>query len=66
LGSVVERVVDGVTGFVAKNDQDFVKNAIALLSNEALWKSQHEAALKLQRSWRWPNAAARFEQLIES
>jgi glycosyltransferase involved in cell wall biosynthesis len=66
LGAVVERVIDGETGFIAKSDQDFVKNAIALLSNEALWKLQHEAALKSQRSWLWPNAAARFEQLIKS
>jgi len=66
LGSVVERIVDGETGFIAKSDQDFVKNAVALLSNEVLWKSQHEAALKSQRSWLWPNAAARFEQLIEN
>ena len=66
LGSVVERVIDGETGFVAKNDQDFIKNAVSLLSNEALWRSQHEAALKSQRSWLWSNAAARFEQLIEN
>jgi glycosyltransferase involved in cell wall biosynthesis len=66
LGSVVERVVDGKTGFVAKSDQDFVKNAIDLLSNEALWKSQHEASLKSQRSWLWSNSASRFEQLIEN
>ncbi len=66
LGSVVERVIDGETGFVAKSDQDFIKNAVSLLSNDALWKSQHEAALKSQRSWLWPNVATRFEQLIEN
>jgi glycosyltransferase involved in cell wall biosynthesis len=66
LGSVVERIVDGKTGFVAKSDQDFVTNAIDLLSNEALWKSQHEASLKSQRSWLWSNSASRFEQLIEN
>ena len=66
LGAVVERVVDGKTGFIAKSDRCFVKKAIDLLSNEALWKSQHEAALKSQRSWLWPNAAACFEQLIEN
>ena len=64
LGSVVERIKDGETGFVAKSDLAFVGNAIALLSDEALWKSQHNAALKLQRSWLWPDAAKRFEQLI--
>ncbi len=66
FGSVVERVVDGETGFISKSDQDFVKNAVALLTNEALWKTQHETALNLQRSWLWSNAAARFEQLIDN
>ena len=64
LGSVIERIKDGETGFVAKSDQAFVGNAIALLSDEWLWKSQHNAALKLQRSWLWPDAAERFERLI--
>lgn len=64
LGSVVERVKDNKTGFIARSDKEFVEKAVQLLSNEALWRAQHEASLNLQRSWRWPDAAARFEQLI--
>ncbi len=64
LGSVVERVKDHETGFIARNDKEFVEKAVQLLSNETLWRAQHHASLNLQRSWRWPDAAARFEQLI--
>ncbi|NQV98694.1 MAG: glycosyltransferase family 4 protein [Rhodospirillales bacterium] len=64
LGSVVERVRDSETGFIASSDQEFVDHAVELLSNESLWRAQHEAALALQKNWRWPDAAARFEQLL--
>ena len=63
-GSVVERVIDGETGYVADNDQAFAEAAIKLLSDEELWRHQHRTALDKQRSWRWPDAAAAFENLI--
>lgn len=66
LGSVVERVKPGETGFIAKTDQAFSSHAIELLSDDALWRAQHLAALAQQGNWRWPDAAARFEQLIKS
>jgi len=64
LGSVVERVIDGVTGRVATSDDQFVTSAINLLTDDDLWRDQHQAALEKQRSWRWPDAAAAFEALI--
>ena len=66
LGSVVERVKSGETGFVARTDKTFVEHAIAVLSDDLLWQAQHQSALASQRSWRWPDAAARFEQLIKN
>ena len=63
-GSVVERVVDGETGYVADDDQAFAEAAIKLLSDEELWRRQHRTALDKQRSWRWQDAAAAFENLI--
>lgn len=63
-GSVVERVIDGETGYVAKDDRAFAEAAIKLLSDEQLWRRQHRQALEKQRSWRWPDAAAAFESLI--
>ena len=63
-GSVVERVVDGETGYIAGDDRTFADAAIKLLSNEELWRRQHRTALDKQRSWRWSDAAAAFENLI--
>jgi len=64
LGSVVERVIDGETGFVASDDAAFADAARRLLTDDALWLGQHHAALDKQRSWRWPQAAEEFERLI--
>jgi len=64
LGSVNERVIDSKTGFVASDDAGFADAARRLLSDDALWLAQHNAALDKQRSWRWPQAAEAFERLI--
>jgi len=64
LGSVNERVIDSKTGFVASDDAAFADAARRLLSDDALWLAQHNAALDKQRSWRWPQAAEAFERLI--
>lgn len=64
LGAVVERVVDGETGFVARRDDAFADATVRLLTDDGLWRRQHDAALKRQRSWGWPEAAAAFERLI--
>jgi glycosyltransferase involved in cell wall biosynthesis len=64
IGSVSERVIDGETGFVAPDDIAFAEAAKRLLTDDALWRRQHLAALERQRSWRWADAAAAFERLI--
>ncbi len=65
LGSVVERVRDGETGTIARDDDTFAAAAVTLLGDDALWRRQHEAALKYQRAWGWPEAAAAFETLLD-
>lgn len=64
LGSVVERVVDGETGFVRGEDAGFSDAAVRLMTDDALWQRQHERALELQRRWGWPEAAAAFEEIL--
>jgi glycosyltransferase involved in cell wall biosynthesis len=63
-GSVVERVIDGETGTIADNDDGFAAAAVAILTDEALWRRRHHAALAKQRAWGWNEAAAAFEGLI--
>jgi len=59
-----ERVVDGVTGFVRGDPQEFADMAVALLTDDALWRRQHEAALKLQQGISWDEHAALFENAV--
>ena len=63
FGSLVERVQDGVTGFVSPDDQSFAAAAVALLTDDALWRRQHAEALKVrQTASTWDDRAAEWEQ----
>jgi glycosyltransferase involved in cell wall biosynthesis len=64
LGSTSERVIDGVTGRVAQDDDAFVATAVALLSDDGLWRRWHLAALERQRGLSWDAVGARFEALM--
>jgi glycosyltransferase involved in cell wall biosynthesis len=64
LGSVGERVIDGITGRVAANEADFAEAAIAALRDDALWRRWHLAALERQQGLSWDAVAARFEALL--
>ena len=64
LGAVFERVIDGETGRVAENEEEFVAAAIRLLSDDALWQRWHRAALEKQGGLSWDEVAERFEALM--
>lgn len=64
IGATPERVIDGVTGYVTGDDNEFALAAVRLLADDALWAAQHRAALEKQRGWGWADAAAAFEKLI--
>lgn len=64
IGSAAERVIDGVTGFVAGSDEEFAERAIQLLRDDVLWTRMHRAALARQRSRLWSDVAADFERLL--
>jgi glycosyltransferase involved in cell wall biosynthesis len=59
-----ERVIDGETGFVRGDPESFAEATLALLSDDALWRRQHEAALKRQQGISWAEYAARFEAAL--
>jgi glycosyltransferase involved in cell wall biosynthesis len=60
-----ERVVDRETGFVlrAGDRAAFAGAAIRLLTDDALWRDQHDAALRYNRTRGWDDVAADFEEL---
>jgi glycosyltransferase involved in cell wall biosynthesis len=61
-----ERVIDGVTGFVRANETEFAERAVALLTDDALWRRQHEAALQYQQGISWSEHAGRLEAALLS
>jgi glycosyltransferase involved in cell wall biosynthesis len=64
LGSVAERVIDGATGYVADDDESFVKAALAVLRDDLLWRRWHRCALTTQAGLSWDSVAGRFEALM--
>lgn len=64
VGATVERVIDGETGTVAADHDGFALAARRLLTDDDLWRRCQHAALARRRGWRWPDAAAAFEELI--
>ena len=63
-GAVAERVIDGVTGQVAADDETFAAAAIAGLRDDVLRRRWHLAALGRQRGLCWGRVAAEFESLM--
>lgn len=64
VAALPERVIDGVTGFHCADPDQFAEAAVALLMDEALWRRQHEAALRLQQGITWTEQGGRFEAAL--
>ena len=65
LGSLPERVVDGVTGVIAGDENAFATAAVQMLTDDAQWRRMHVAALAQQRGLSWDDVAVRFESLMQ-
>jgi glycosyltransferase involved in cell wall biosynthesis len=63
---VPERVIDGVTGFHRADPQQFADATVAVLTDDALWRKLHEAALREQQGLSWAEAAELFEVALLS
>ncbi len=64
VGSLSERVVDGETGFLVRDETRFVERAIQVLSDDALWLTFHGNSLARQRQRTWDDVVADFERLM--
>jgi len=65
LGSVGERVTDGISGRVAHDDAAFAEAAIAVLRDDDLWRRWHLGALRTRRGLSWDDVAGRFEAFLQ-
>ena len=63
-GVLPERVRDGTTGYVRDEPQDFADAAVQLLTDDALWRAQHQASLAQQQGLSWDEVAAEFERKV--
>jgi hypothetical protein len=65
VAAMRERVVDRETGFVVAPDdaRAFAVAAIRLLTDDAMWREQRDAALRYNRARGWDDVAADFEEL---
>ena len=64
IAALPERVIDGVTGFHRSDPEAFAGAAVSLLTDDSLWRRQHEAALRHQQGITWSDYAARFEHAL--
>ena len=66
VAAVPERVIDGVTGFHRADPKHFADAVVSLLTDDALWRRMHEAALRHRQGVSWAEIAARFELALLS
>jgi hypothetical protein len=64
VAALPERVIDGETGFHHADPTAFAQAAVRLLTDDALWRRQHEAALRLQQGISVAEHARLFEAAI--
>lgn len=58
IGSLSERVEHGVTGFIAKNNDELANFTLDIFNNYDLWKELRNNLLKLRGSKKWQNVAS--------
>ncbi len=58
IGSLSERVEHGITGFIAKNSDEFADFTLNIFNNYNLWKEIRNNLLKLRGSKKWQNVAS--------
>jgi glycosyltransferase involved in cell wall biosynthesis len=63
LGSMKERVEDGVTGIVAKNDNVFIEAALNILRDDNLFNSMSNSSINKYKVINWKMAANKFLEL---
>jgi glycosyltransferase involved in cell wall biosynthesis len=63
LGSMKERVIHEQTGFVAKDDNEFVDYALKVLKDDQLWRNLHQNAIQQGKELTWSRSVKAFIEL---
>jgi len=58
IGSLSERVEHGITGFIAKNNDEFAHFTLNIFNNYNLWKELRNNLLNLRGSKKWKTVAS--------
>ena len=65
IGSLPERVIDGVTGFIAQTDQAFIEKALLLLQDDDTWLTFHRNCLAYQRQRTYADMVEDYEKTFQ-
>ena len=57
IGSLSERVKHGVTGFIAKNYEEFAYYTLNIFNDELLWKNLRNNLIKMRGTKKWHSVA---------
>ena len=63
-GSLKERVEHGVTGYIAKNKQEFIDYSVKILNNDSVYLNLKKNLFKKRRSRSYKNVAKEFLDII--
>lgn len=65
IGSLKERVDHGKTGFIAKNEKEFVSYTLDLFNDNTLWNYLRNNLIKLRGSKNWMKSCKNFIKVLE-
>jgi glycosyltransferase involved in cell wall biosynthesis len=64
-GALAERVEQGETGFISPEPDDFIRDAVRLLTEDELWLKMHATCVADPALATWNERAAEWEALFE-
>ena len=64
IGSLSERVKHGITGFIAKNSDEFADYTLKIFNDHNLWKKIRNNLIKLRGTKKWKTVASSLIQQL--
>lgn len=64
IGSLSERVEDGMNGFIARSEEELAERALLLLTDSGVWMGLRQATPSYREAYGWDRALAKWETLF--